>query len=86
MTALKILTLSQVGSAVALIVVAIIALSHGGDVTTSRRFSAYDSCRLNRGLVLVAVKSNPKEEGAAQHYIAETPLRDCRLYALRIVK
>lgn len=63
----------------------VVALVHAGDVATSRRDSARDSCQLLRGLMYAATTKAPKQRAAARAYINHTPLRDCRIYAARIV-
>lgn len=68
-----------------LVVLTILVLLHLNDVPTARTESARDSCQLIKGLALAATGGSKQATARATAYIASTPLKDCRIYADRIV-
>lgn len=72
------------GTVAAMVALALSAV-HAGDVQISRRDAAHDSCRLLVGLVSAATIKAPKQRKAAEAYMDRTPLRNCRLYAIKLV-
>jgi hypothetical protein len=61
----------------------ILAAARSGDVLTSRRDAARDSCHLLLGLVQAATPASRRADANA--YIAHTSLHNCDAYARHIV-
>jgi hypothetical protein len=82
----RVLELVQVATAIAATIALALAIARAGDVTTSRRDAAADSCHLLRGLVLAGSTHDPQDRAAERAYINRTPLRDCRAYARLVIR
>jgi hypothetical protein len=79
----RLLRAGQIASSVLAIGAIILSLLHAGDEAASRRHAAYDSCQLVLGLVHTSTPASRKR--AADAYVRRTPLRDCHLYARKLV-
>lgn len=79
----RLLRAGQTASSLLAIGAIILSLLHAGDEAASRRNAAYDSCQLVLGLVQTSTPASRRS--AADAYVRHTPLRDCHLYARKLV-
>ena len=73
----------QTVTAIGLIIVAILVLTHLNDTKVARKEAAKDSCTLLVGLVNAATP--PSQKAAAQAYRNRTALKNCTAYANAIL-